>query len=524
MLAGLRKTANQGLTIIIFGAIILVFALNFGPGSISQCGGRIPVAATVNGRIVSEAEFARRYATVFANITQYRPDYTAEKARAENLKRQVLDAMIGDELLAQEAERKGLVISAEELREEIKRIPYFQTDGKFDRQKYAQFAKYQNLSEAKFEEDFSRQLLAQKMRNILEDLTTVSPAEVRDAFESKNNRADIEFVRVDPVHFKKDFQPTAEAVQAVLKDEMKAVEEYYNKHATLYNEPRRVHARHVLVKVSENAAEADVKKARDKIEGAKKRIDAGEDFATVAKEMSEDSTAVNGGDLGLQGPGVWVKPFEDEANRLKAGEVGNIIRTRFGFHIIKVEEVKDASKKELKDVQEQIGKALLAERAMKTAAQEYAQKLLAQAKEGKSLEELVPKPADPTTADPLAPKAETTGWFNKGARYVPRLGAAKEVVDAVFATDKPGLLEQVFESGERLYVVRVREREVPDAARFDAARHELSESLAMQKRSRTVADFIKELRETRKEGIITNSDVVSYDSTSAPVPAPTDDY
>ena len=61
MLAGLRNGITQGLTTLIFGAIIVVFALNFGPGSVSQCGGALPVAATVNGRPISEADFTKEY-------------------------------------------------------------------------------------------------------------------------------------------------------------------------------------------------------------------------------------------------------------------------------------------------------------------------------------------------------------------------------------------------------------------------------------------------------------------------------
>ncbi|MEW5853087.1 MAG: SurA N-terminal domain-containing protein [Myxococcota bacterium] len=525
MLEGMRNTANQGLTILVFGAIIVVFALNFGPGSVSQCGGRTPRAATVNGRVISEAEFTRQYAATFANMAQFRPGYTVEQAKAEGLKSTVLEQMIGEELLAQEAEARGLVVTPEELREEIKKIPFFQTDGKFDRQKYSQYARFQNLSEAKFEEDYSRTLLSRKMRQALEDLAVVSPAEVKEQWESRNNRADIEFVKVDPAFYREELKADPAAIQKLIAEDQKALEEYFNKHASRYNEPRRVRARHILAKVPENAPDADVQKAKEKIEAAKKRVDGGEDFAKVAREVSEDGSAANGGDLGLQGPGVWVKPFEDEANRLKPGEVGNVIRSRFGFHVIKVEEVKEATKRELKDVQEEVAKLVWEERATKQSARAFADKLLADAKAGKTLTELLPAPAEGQTADPLAPKAEATGWFNKGTKYIPRLGVAPDVVNAVFAAEKPGMLDKVFEVNDRFYVVNVKEREKPDEAKFEEERASIEDGLKMQKRNRVVQDFIKERRnDTRSAKVVIEPEVIRYDVAQSSSPNPMQDF
>jgi peptidyl-prolyl cis-trans isomerase D len=526
MLAGMRNAVQQGLTTLVFGAIIVVFALNFGPGSVAQCGGRKPVAATVSGRSISEAEFQRQYAAVFATRQQWQPDYSSEKAKAEGLKSTVLDQMIGEELLAQEAERRGLTVTPEELRDEIKTVPYFQTEGKFDRQKYSQYARYVNLTEAKFEEDYARRMVAQKMRKLLEDLTVVTPAEVKDTWENRNNRSDVEFVKVDPAFYKKNVKVSDVDVKKVLADEMKEVEASYNQHATRYNEPRKVRARHILAKVAESAPEADQQKAREKMEAAKARLDKGEDFATVAKEMSEDSSAASGGDLGLQGPGVWVKPFEEEASRLSAGKYGEIIRTRFGFHIIKVEEIKEAQKRTVDEVKDEIAKLLVEERMSKAAAKVFADKTLAEAKSGKDLSTLVPAVPEGAKVDPLAPKVETTGWFNKGSKYVPRVGVAADVVGAVFERKEAGLLDRVFEVNARLFVIKIKARELPDPKKFDEEREALENQLRTQMQSRLVGDFIKELRTqaTAAKRVTIDTDVISYDARASSSPAPLDDF
>jgi len=527
MLAGLRNTVQQGLTMLIFGAIIVVFALNFGPGSVSQCGGKLPAAATVNGRLISEADFTRRYAQVYANYAQAMPSFSVEQAKSMGLKSQVMDAMVGEELLAQEAERRGITVPQEELRAEIKKVPLFQKDGKFDKETYKKYARNIALTEAKFEEDYSRQLLSQKMRQALEDLVVVPETEVKEQFINKNNRADIEFVKVDPAAFRKDLKVSDADVQKLIAEDPKAVEEYFNTHAQRYNEPRRVRARHILVKVMEKAADDVEKKAKEKIDQAKARLDKGEDFAAVAREMSEDASAANGGDLGLQGPGVWVKPFEDEANRLKPGETGNIIRSRFGYHIIKVEEVKEASKKELKDVQPEVARLVAEERALKKAAKDKAEKLLADAKAGKKLEELAPPPADASKPDPFTPRTEATGWFQKGAKYVPKLGIAGDIVTAVFAKDAPGLLDKVYDVNGRFYVVNIREREVPDMAKFEEERNEIEEGLKSAARSRVVADFTKAQREKLEASGAVSVDkaVIGYEARPMDnSPNPMDDF
>lgn len=515
MLAGMRNTVNQGFTTLIFGAIIVVFALNFGPGSVTQCSGRVPVAAYVGNRAIPEADFLKQYSYRFGMMSQFRPNYSVDDAKRENLKVTVLDEMIGNEILAQEAERRGLTVGREEIKEYIKKIQAFQTDGKFDKEKYQTYARQAYLSAAKFEEEIARGLLTEKMRKLLEDLSSVSATEVREQWENQNNRVDLEVVKVDPAFFKKDVKITDEDLKKVVASDKKALEEYFTKNAARYNEPRRVRARHILRKVSDTAPEADVQKVRAKIEEAKARLDKGEDFATVAKELSEDGSAASGGDLGLQGPGVWVKPFEDEANRLKAGETGGIIRSRFGFHIIKVEEVQEARTRKLEDVQDEVARLVLEERGLKELAKAEAQRILDAAKGGKALSVQFPAPAEGAPpGDPLAPKVESTGFFNKGSKYIPKLGLAGEIADAAFKKDGPGLLDTPLEVNGRVYVVSVREREKADPSKFEEDKGEVEERLRSMTRMSLVRDFIKQRRteyDARKDVRVT-PEVLSYEA------------
>lgn len=516
MLAGMRNTVQQGLTTVIFGAIIVVFALNFGPGSASQCSGKVPVAAQVGSRVIPEADFVKAYSRRFQMIATQSPGFNVEAAKAQGLKKMVLDEMIGNEILAQEAERRGLAVGPEELKAYILKQPYFQTDGKFDKDLYMRITRANFLSATKYEELVTRELLITKMHALLQDLTQVSPVDIKEQWASQNDRANIEFVRFDPAFYRKGVQVTDEAVAKLAADEPQAVEAYYKEHAARYNEPRKVRARHILIKVTDSAPEADVAKAKERIEAAKARLDKGEDFAALAKEFSEDGSAQNGGDLGLQGPGVWVKPFEDEANRLKPGEVGNIIRSAFGFHIIKVEEVKEKVTRSLDEVKTEVARLVLEDRLLKEAAKAAAEDVLKAAKAGKALTAQFPPPADdtPTVGDPLKPKLEESGMFSRGGKYIPRLGISESLSAAVFERKAPGFMDTIMEVNNRFYVINVKERVTPDDEKFEAEREEVEERARTMARMSAVRDFVAQRRKEYDgaHSIRIEGGVLDYDS------------
>ncbi len=126
----------------------------------------------------------------------------------------------------------------------------------------------------------------------------------------------------------------------VSEDDIKS---YYKANMESFNAPEMVKARHILIKVGRAASEEEKNNAREKAEGILKRIKAGEDFAKLAAELSDDpGSKVNGGELGFFPRGRMVKPFEDAAFAMKPGEVSGLVETQFGFHIIKVEEKKPA--------------------------------------------------------------------------------------------------------------------------------------------------------------------------------------
>lgn len=122
----------------------------------------------------------------------------------------------------------------------------------------------------------------------------------------------------------------------------KAEKAYYESHKDKFTKPEQVRARHILIKLSADAGDAKKAEAKKKIEDILKKLKKGADFAALAKTYSEGPSAKNGGDLGFFSRGQMVEPFEKAAFALKPGEISGIVKTRFGYHIIKLEAKKPA--------------------------------------------------------------------------------------------------------------------------------------------------------------------------------------
>ncbi|SHK23551.1 foldase protein PrsA [Caminicella sporogenes DSM 14501] len=238
------------------------------------------VVAKVNGVKITKEDFEKNFSIVEKSYSKwYGEDIWSQEIDGKTLltivKQQILDKLITEELILQEAKKMGIKIDSEKVEEKYK--------------------------------DFSKQLESNK--------------ELKKFYEEKNIDENFIKKQIKMELYLKEFRNKI-FEQAGLNDEKKLQE-------LIKNYPIKVRARHILVK--------DEKLAKDLL----KRIKAGEDFAQLAKEYSEDpGSKEKGGDLGYFSRGVMVPEFEEAAFSLKKGEVSDLVKTRFGYHIIKTEEIK----------------------------------------------------------------------------------------------------------------------------------------------------------------------------------------
>ena len=246
------------------------------------------VLARVNGQPVSKGDFDRLVKNIEASRGQIPAD------RRDEILRAALDQLITYTVMKQEAAARGLKIEDADLDTRVK-----QMQGPMSKEQFDKALSDRNTTQAQLRDDARIDMMIDKM--IDAELAT-----------------------------------TTAATEAEAKD-------FYDKNPDKFKQGESVRASHILIMANEKADEAAKKQAREKIEGILKRIRAGEDFAKLAKEFSEDGSKDQGGDLGFFQRGAMVPTFEQAAFALKPGEVSDVVTTPFGYHVIKMVERKDAS-------------------------------------------------------------------------------------------------------------------------------------------------------------------------------------
>jgi len=408
----IRRNADAAWVKFMFVAIVVVFVF-WGMGGIVG-GEKAQIVARVNRDVIEPTEFMRAYNNLLRLYQDiYKDTFKPEMVKSFDLKQRAVDQLIQTTLLQQEAQRIGLRVGETEVRDSIATFPSFQEDGHFNKELYIRALRANNLTPGEFEEMERQELLVKKMHDLIAVGVHVSEAEVRERYQIDNEKVNLRFVKFDAPAFlgdvtvadadvlayydknKETFRdPERVRVEYILYPTEKFadqvtvadadVQRYYDEHAADYEKPEQVRARHILLKVAPGTG-AEAKAAiRKRAEDVLAKVKAGEDFAALAKQYSEDSSAAQGGDLGFFKRGQMVKPFEDTAFSLNPGETSGIVESQFGFHIIKVEAKEDAHTQSLDEVRGSIV-AALKQSGAKDLARSHAEADRAKAAGGEAL-------------------------------------------------------------------------------------------------------------------------------------------
>ena len=393
-------------------AFIIFYIPDFlrGSGADAASGDTI---AKVDGQEISTGEFRRTYQ---AQLQAYRSAYGANMSeqllKQLGIEQQILQQMVDERAALAEAERLNITASDEEVRQAILTMPAFQENGVFiGDQRYQQLLRMQRppMTAAEFEDSVRRQLTVQKLRASLTDWMSVADSELEQEYRHRNDKVKLAVVSFTADSFrnqvqvsdadvasyfdahKNDFKiPEKRKIRYALIDidAMRAkinvptadVERAYNNNIEQYSTPEQVRASHILIKTEGKDEAAAKAKAEDVLKQAK----AGADFAELAKKYSEDEgSAKNGGDLDYFGRGRMVPEFDQAVFAMQPGQISDLVKTQYGYHIIKLIDKKTATTRPLQDVRQQIVDQLAYERAQ-TQASDLADSLAKQ----------ISKPAD----------------------------------------------------------------------------------------------------------------------------------
>lgn len=453
MLGWLRTQTQSIFIYAVLAIIILAFTFSLGGGGGLSSASNPNNVSSVYGQPIDRRVFSNALADREGQLEQMLGDgWTDEKSRELGIPKQVLNDLEDQMLLRHGARTLGLEITDTELRDEIVKLPAFNTNGQFDYDRYKRAMALQRRNAKDFEATIRQELLLRKMQQFLLDSVHVSRAEIMEAFNQAREKVDVEFVAFDLEDYQKKVEPTQEEISGFIETEGARIDSYYQARLLDYNRPEQVRASHILIALEEGAGPEQAKEVEAKAtrlaEQARKK---GTDFAKLARENSADpGSAPQGGDLGFFAREQMVTPFADAAFSASPPEIVGPVKTRFGYHVIKVEEKRPALERKLEEVKQEIAQKLVIEDRAKAAAVADAQALLAKAGGAKNLASL---------DRPRGARYGTTDSFTRGVPEIPNLGRSAEAIEVAFSlTAAAPLATSPVTVGDAVVVLRLKAR------------------------------------------------------------------
>jgi peptidyl-prolyl cis-trans isomerase D len=480
--------------------VVLTFVLLYIPDFVQTTptgtgAGPREVVAEINGRTVTAGDFQQRYLSqVQAYRQQFGGSLNDQLLRQLGIDQQILSQMIDEQVGLIEAEQNGISVSDDELAQQIFSIPALQENGRFiGEQRYEQLLLTQNppITKKQFEESLRRSMVLDKLRAALTDWMAVSDGDVQREYNQRNEKVKLQVVALTEAKFRSgvtvtdaDIASHFEAHKAeyrmgeqrkikyILLDRDQArlkisvpdsdIQRYYNDNIQQYQTPEQVKASHILLK-TEGKDEATVRKNAEEV---LKEVKSGGDFAALARKYSEDEgSKANGGDLDYFGRGRMVPEFENVAFTLPPGQVSDLVKSQFGFHIIKVIDKRPGAATPLDQVRAQIQDQLslqLADQRISDQAAQVASRI-------KDMADLEP------VARELQLMVQESGYFQRGDP-VPGLGAAPQVASTAFTLQGTAASAPLATARGPVFIA-VSERKDPYVPMLDEVKERVREDL-----------------------------------------------
>ena len=517
MLDFMRRRVQSFWTKVLFSIIVLVFVF-WGVDSFDD-NAQVQAVATVDQDPISLKEFQRAYRNVQSHYQElYKERFTPELMQQLNLRQQTLDQLIDAKLLAREARRIGFRASDQEVRDDIAAYPAFQGYGSFSSDRYRRVLRYLRMTPREFEQQQRDRLVITKLQKFIDASARATDHEVEELFHFEQEQIDLAFIKIASVDLVdtvtvdeqqvKDFYDTnkesfreperirftyvtyaAEEYESEVVVSEQDVQKFYDTNkADQFTEEQQVQARHILFLVSDNVSEEEKGRIRTSAEAVLKRAKSGGDFAALAEQYSEDTaTAESGGDLGLFARGRMVKPFEEAAFRMAAGEISDLVETSFGFHIIKVEAIQPEWVQPLDEVADEIT-ATLRTQGSREVAKSSARKDRVKIADDMTLSQFAESIGVSVDETPLVARNET----------IPGLGSHPKLIQTALDLALQGISEPV-RIDESWYIVSLQERvesRIPELAEVREQvkkryRGEQAEQLAEEKAQKLYAHLKK---------------------------------
>ncbi len=509
----------KSLTWILWGVVaVFVMLIFFEWGGVNdRRSGSTDVAATVGNEEITYNEFRQQYRTLEDRYRQtFGEQFNADLAKQFNLPIQALDQLINRRILLMEARDIGLRATDTEVRDAILEYPAFldENDDFIGTERYQQILRANRMNFGDFEDSLRDDVLLGKLNAILAQTAYVSDTDVEKSYREQAERAEIRFVQLPAAEFASEVSASRVEIDAYFADhqtdyelpeqrvvdyllvdtvklrrEIEVPEEdlrtYYNDNQGDFTREEQVRARHILLRIT---PDRPAELAENELEIVRQRIEAGEDFAVLAGEVSEDeSNSARGGTLGFFGRGRMVPAFEEAAFSAAVGELVGPVKTDFGYHLIEVQDHRAGGLQPLEEVQAAVRSRLIGERVQEIAEakiQDLATRIETQElSSDEQLEALaVEEGLSWQTTEPFGSGDNVTG-----------IGRAPDFTGAAFDLKVGGLSPPV-KLPRGWSIVRLKEIKPPRLAPLDEVETEVRKAVEEQNRKVAAARRLGEMR------------------------------
>ncbi len=524
---------KKGLTKVVISIAVVGIAGTFGFALYGVWGGALTGTAQgapnwialVDGERIPTRPFQQRRAQL---AEDFKERLAGQGLDEEQLLRfaeeQALWSLIYQELAHQEAERAGLRVADSEVRDAILNHPGFRHGGRFvGVNRYRSFLRAQGLDPTQFEAGIAREIAADKLYQAIVSMAQVSGEDLEKRFRDEVERLDVDYVLFADAdyaeakapgesalrgyfeeHASDYMTPETRRVSYVLFDreakaqsveirEEEILESYEGNKSSLYSHGEQRRASHILLRVPPGASADEEEAIRVSAGEIHVKIGAGEDFAELARQHSEDpGSAPAGGDLGYFERGRMVKEFEDVAFSLSPGEVSDVFRSAFGYHIVKVTDERPAGTQPLEEVREEIRRNLAVRKAheeVRKDADGFTSRLAAQESSFQG------------TAASFGYEVSESGFIARG-EPIEGLGRLPQAEDAIFSLVEIGDVTPPVAVSQGLAVFQLQEIREPEPAPLEDVRDRVAEDLETaraRERARAAAERLLAAKGTLKE-------------------------
>jgi peptidyl-prolyl cis-trans isomerase D len=358
--------------------------------------------AKVDGHEILQGDWDNAHRQEVERIRSQMPNVDPKLLDSPQVKYSVLERLVRDRVIAAAAEKSRLTASDAAVGRELQRLlePLKGPDGKIDMAKYRQVVGARGMSPEMYEESVRADLTAGQVMLGVINTSFTTAAQAAPSLGAFFERREVQVARFEPQAYTSRVNPTDADVEAYYKahpNEFQAPEKatveylvldldavkkgiavneddlktYYKENIAKFAQPEQRRASHILVAVAPNASAADKAKAKAKAQELLAQVRKNPDsFAEVAKKNSDDKgSAVNGGDLDWQTRGAFVKPVEDAMFALKKGEIGDVVESEFGFHVIKLTDVREAKQKSYEEMRPELEAQMKQQQAQRKFAE-----------------------------------------------------------------------------------------------------------------------------------------------------------